>query len=491
MKITMGPQEALAFATQNELDRKRRRPYYTVIPRDLSAALGEEVYLWYMEGKGRECICRFSLKSKPLKISKMRMAEIEKEAMKKGFQLAWSHNIPFVLHGHRTLFQNLGGAACQRVEVATSEDEEVKHEEEGLLLAGRLGPYGYTTSIWYEAHVVPTDSDLFKYNRIKAYNWSDTKVLRCIEVYALTEEDVLELRRVYEKLPIDRSINPLAMQGSDLSATLGALRSDAKTRKRSATDGESSYLDDDDDEDAMDRIQVNDDVKTVGCFQKYYGLYPSLFHSFLVKVCGGRSQDGSYMNFGEYLNIVCYLNMMATPDLQKLCFACADQDHSSYITQEEFDVLSEICANGTSKAFIWNNQFPKYATRAAVGFPFRMTMLEYMKFVDHNRSVLWAIEDIQQVLRGANLGIEYWVKKIEQFRVVRLEEGLRLIDPVIPHYEPDPDDKQAEKDAKIAEQKKRDAEKHEALEAARREEAEWGSPEKGMKGGSPAKGHKK
>ena len=34
------------------------------------------------------------------------MEDIAKEAEKKGFQLAWNMGLPFVLHGHRTLFQN-------------------------------------------------------------------------------------------------------------------------------------------------------------------------------------------------------------------------------------------------------------------------------------------------------------------------------------------------------------------------------------------------
>ena len=53
------------------------------------------------------------------------MQDIEKEAEKKGFQLAWNLELPFVIHGHRTLFQNKGGSAVQRVEVALTEEEEV------------------------------------------------------------------------------------------------------------------------------------------------------------------------------------------------------------------------------------------------------------------------------------------------------------------------------------------------------------------------------
>ena len=42
------------------------------------------------------------------------------------------------------------------------------------------------------------------------------------------------------------------------------------------------FEDEDDESDAMSRIQVNDDVKTKDIFEKYLGLYPSKFHTFLV-----------------------------------------------------------------------------------------------------------------------------------------------------------------------------------------------------------------
>ena len=110
--------------------------------------------MWYKEGKGRDCICKFTVKAKPANLSKSRMREIETEAQRRGFQLAWAHGVSFILHGHRTLFQNLGGAAVKRVEVAVDEDEEVEFEAEGLTMAARLAPFGFkTTSIWYEAHI--------------------------------------------------------------------------------------------------------------------------------------------------------------------------------------------------------------------------------------------------------------------------------------------------------------------------------------------------
>ena len=170
------------------------------------------------------------------------MREIETEATRRGYQLAWAQGVSFILHGHRSLFQNLGGAAVKRVEVAVDEDEEVEFEAEGLIMAARLSKFGYkTTSIWYEAHLVPEDDELFKYHRIKAYNWSDPRLLRCIEVFALTEDDVHEFRRIFDKFPKEKGFNPLMLVGKDLSSTVGAMRQEVRQDKITTNDVNRHY----------------------------------------------------------------------------------------------------------------------------------------------------------------------------------------------------------------------------------------------------------
>jgi len=155
-------------------------------------------------------------------------------------------------------------------------------------------------------------------------------------------------------------------------------------------------------------------------------------------------------------------------------FACADSDGSSIIGKEEFAEINEIVANGTPKGFIYTRQFEKFASRENESDPFRMTMLDYCKFVQHNRwvvgglsclllllfpcslcalsltpflspactcayprcgvvwcgvlgrSALWSLEEIQMALRQMCMGDDYWLNKIEQFRVVRKQVRLAL-----------------------------------------------------------------
>ena len=77
--LTVGADDTLAFATRNELDRKRHKPYYTVIPKDISNEEKKEIYLWYLEGGGRDCICKLTVHPKPSNVSAGRLKDIAYE----------------------------------------------------------------------------------------------------------------------------------------------------------------------------------------------------------------------------------------------------------------------------------------------------------------------------------------------------------------------------------------------------------------------------
>ena len=59
-----GPVPALTFYFDATAVSPPRRP----LCQDLSCELGKEVYLWYREGKGRQCICKIDVKDKPGKV---------------------------------------------------------------------------------------------------------------------------------------------------------------------------------------------------------------------------------------------------------------------------------------------------------------------------------------------------------------------------------------------------------------------------------------
>ncbi len=48
-------------------------------------------------------------------------------------------------------------------------------------------------------------------------------------------------------------------------------------------------------------------------------------------------------------------------------------------------------------------------------------------FVEKNPGSLWKPQLLQQKLMKANLGVTYWEKKIEQYRITRENMGVRLV----------------------------------------------------------------
>jgi hypothetical protein len=48
-------------------------------------------------------------------------------------------------------------------------------------------------------------------------------------------------------------------------------------------------------------------------------------------------------------------------------------------------------------------------------------------FVAQNPGALWQPQLLQQRLKKYNLGIQYWDKKMEQYRVIRENLGIKLL----------------------------------------------------------------
>lgn len=143
--LTAGTAGAMTFATQQELARKKRDPYYTVLPKDLSGEKREEIYLWYKEGKGYDVVTNITVIPKPPGCSRYRMADIYTSLRKKGIWLAWTETVDFLVEGHQTLSIGKGGVAVRRVEVASNAREEEELRAAGLYCAGDLRDFGYNT----------------------------------------------------------------------------------------------------------------------------------------------------------------------------------------------------------------------------------------------------------------------------------------------------------------------------------------------------------
>jgi hypothetical protein len=51
----------------------------------------------------------------------------------------------------------------------------------------------------------------------------------------------------------------------------------------------------------------------------------------------------------------------------------------------------------------------------------------FEKMLHLNPGILWKAQAIQRKFMQYNVGVKYWEKKMEQFRVIRADLGIKLI----------------------------------------------------------------
>lgn len=51
----------------------------------------------------------------------------------------------------------------------------------------------------------------------------------------------------------------------------------------------------------------------------------------------------------------------------------------------------------------------------------------FEKFIHQNPGVLWQAQAMQRKFMKFNIGVAYWENKMEQFRVIRADLGIKLL----------------------------------------------------------------
>ena len=66
-------------------------------------------------------------------------------------------------------------------------------------------------------------------------------------------------------------------------------------------------------------------------------------------------------------------------------------------------------------------------------FPFTDKKLNYFfigsfeRLIHYNPGVLWQAQALQRKMMEAALGVQYWERKMEQFRLIRADLGIKLL----------------------------------------------------------------
>ena len=160
--LTLGELEKVAFEKENTQYMHEEKPYFIMIPGDLSGQLELAMHLWVRNGRGVECICVLDVGEKP-KTSIVSLKARDKDLRKKGFRLAWHKNIHIEFKGECTVMNGKGGFAVRDLKIAYDEAEEHRLERDGFQSIGSLHKYNLPSSLWGHSRQPFSEEGLYKY----------------------------------------------------------------------------------------------------------------------------------------------------------------------------------------------------------------------------------------------------------------------------------------------------------------------------------------
>ena len=130
------------------------------------------------------------------------------------------------------------------------------------------------------------------------------------------------------------------------------------------------------------------------------------------------------LTFSEYVHFVCYFVMLSAKDLCRFLFYHADEDKRGYLRRDQFTTLINILVKGSPfNVKQWEYQYDLFHDKK-LKFQFIGNLSD---FFSQNPGALWLPQLLQQKLKKANLGIKYWEKKMEQYRVIRANMDIKLL----------------------------------------------------------------
>ncbi len=144
----MGEGETKSFSLAQEVLRTSGKPYYEKFNADLSGTMRMHIFLWFMRGKGAECITGISVKNKP---DAMSMAQLKSRAisMTANNSLCVYHNhLPFELRGEKSIKAGKGGFAVTDIQVVFTEEVRMQRSDgtsEGCISMPSLLMYGWSS----------------------------------------------------------------------------------------------------------------------------------------------------------------------------------------------------------------------------------------------------------------------------------------------------------------------------------------------------------
>jgi hypothetical protein len=367
--LTVGEVETHNFYKAQLVLRNDGNPHYVRVQQDLSGQMELLIYLWVLHGAGKKTICELIVDEKP-RASKVYLKERENRLRGECTILAWHQHCHIEVRGIKSIEAGVGGFPIREVEVACTVEEEEDLRMRDFVLVKDLRVLGLPTALYALQRKPITDNNVYEMKTLDMFDWTDKRLLRTIQTFNLTVEDVLNFRWAFEELlPSDNKIaNVLAV-------------------------------------DAL----VN----------KWELEHTQIFTWMLETV---HPQDPTKLLFSEYVALMCQVGLLSNKELGRFVFGCYDTAGRCLLKKDQFEALIEIHLEGTDRScMLFFSQYDTYYDSQLKGILFT----SFEKFLGANPIMLWGIQKIQLAFRKHNLGDPWWFRKLEQFRLVRKELGIK------------------------------------------------------------------
>lgn len=332
-----------------------------------------DVYVWVLYGSGVDCICELNICPKPAHTSNAAMKLRETDFRRTHVKLIWHPQLHFEMRAERSVKQGKPAFAIQNLQITSTPEAAIRmsNPSAAMTLVADMTSVGiHDVSLWSTLRR-PDDADaLYRFQKLGAYDWCDERLLRVIKSFNLTEIDVFAFRRTYEDI--------------------------LNNRNRSS-------------------IKVDDIFNFIDFPLNEVGRWA---------VAAIEPNNRKEVTFSEYTHFVCYFVMLSPRDLARFLFQHADSECRFCLRREQFSTLVYMLGEGGPfNIRIWELQYDQYHDKR-LRYQF---VKNFQEFVTSNPGVLWMPQKLQQKLIDINLGKVYWAKKMEQYRVVRENLGIKLM----------------------------------------------------------------
>jgi len=373
LQFTLGDRETKTFqVTQNQL-KLAKLPYFERIPEDISGGLNLLIYLWKLEGSGKDCLTQLTIVEKPSYLSNEGMRSRQEQlSSSQCIRLIWHPHVHFEIQAFRSMKKGRADFAVQDLRVCTSHEETDQFYLDGYMLVKNLAEVG-VPGIYLFSKMRKLESDenqLYKLNRIAAQDWCDERLLKTARAFLLSESDVFGLHRVFEAMLFGRN---------------------------------------------------RDTIKVEELF-----IYISFPYNRLSRwvVAAINPQSRHDITFSEYVHLISYFVMLSARDLARFVFQHADEDSRGFLRRDQFTKLCHLLAEASAfNVKSWELQYEQFHDKK-LKYQF---VTHFEQFVKQNPGALWKPQELQQQFMEFNLGKRYWNNKLEQYRVIRENLGIKLV----------------------------------------------------------------